>query len=146
MNENNMDIYIDGSSMGNPGDAGIGIVFCEGEYPLKNISRYIGKQTNNVAEYTALLVALEEAQKMEIKTARIYSDSELLCRQLKGAYKVKNENLKILFLRARELMLKFENIHISHIPREKNCGADKLSRLAVKNERSKIDGVTARGA
>lgn len=141
-----MDIYTDGSSMGNPGDAGIGIIFCEGELPIKNISRYIGKQTNNVAEYTALLVALEEAQEMKIKTVNVYSDSELICKQLQGAYKVKNENLKILFLRARKLMLKFDKIHISHIPREKNSGADKLARLAVKKERSKIDGITARSA
>lgn len=141
-----MDIYIDGSSMGNPGDAGIGIVFCEGEYPLKNISKYIGKQTNNIAEYTALLVALEEALEMKLKSINVFSDSELLCKQIKGEYKVKNEHLKTLFENAKKLMRKFENMHIRHIPREKNCGADKLARLAVKNERSKIDGATARNA
>ncbi len=141
-----MDIYIDGSSMGNPGDAGIGIIFYNEEHPVKNVSKYIGKQTNNIAEYTALLVALEEALQMELKTVNVFSDSELLCKQLKGEYKVKNNNLKMLFENARKLIQKFEQVHISHIPREKNCGADKLARLAVKKERSKIDGVTALNA
>lgn len=141
-----MDIYIDGSSMGNPGDAGVGVVFCEGEYPFKNISRYIGEQTNNIAEYTALVIALQEALKIETKSIKVYSDSELLCKQLKGAYKVKNEKIKILFLQARELIRNFENFSIIQIPREKNCGADKLARLAVTKQRSKIDGVTARNA
>jgi ribonuclease HI len=92
-----MDIYIDGSSMGNPGDAGVGVIFAKAEVPVKNISRYIGRQTNNVAEYTALITALQEALEMNVREATIFSDSQLLCRQINGEYKVKNKNIKHLF-------------------------------------------------
>jgi ribonuclease HI len=127
-----LDIYIDGACSGNPGDASIGIVFSHGEEPVKNISKYIGSQTNNIAEYTALVVALQEANAMKIKSVRIYSDSELLCRQMNGAYKVKNENLKNLYDQAQVLRRGFENFSLYQIPREKNKGADKLARLAIK--------------
>ncbi len=138
-----MDIYIDGSSMGNPGDAGVGIIFQEGEHTLKNISRYIGTQTNNIAEYSALVFALQEALAMKTKNVRVYSDSELLCKQLNGEYKVKNENLKTLFSQAIKLSTGFDSFCLRHIPREKNRGADKLARLAIKEKRSKIDGIAA---
>ena len=127
-----MDIHIDGSSAGNPGDAGIGIVFSCGAETLKNISRYIGRQTNNFAEYTALVHALQEALIMKTKSINIYSDSELLCRQLTGEYKVKSENIKNLFEQALTLLKGFENFSIRQIPREQNRGADKLARLAIK--------------
>jgi ribonuclease HI len=128
-----MDIYIDGSSIGNPGEASVGIIFQEGDITLKNISRCIGKQTNNVAEYTALVFALQEALIMKARDITVYSDSELLCKQLKGEYRVKNEAIKSLFLEAKHLIQGFENFKIQQIPREKNRGADKLARLAIKN-------------
>ncbi|HAJ56268.1 MAG TPA: ribonuclease H [Candidatus Omnitrophica bacterium] len=127
-----MDIYIDGSSIGNPGEASIGIVFQEGDTTVKNISRRIGIQTNNVAEYTALVFALQEALVMKAKDITVYSDSELLCKQLKGEYRVKNVALKDLFSQAINLIQGFKNFHIQQIPREKNRGADKLARLATK--------------
>ena len=127
-----MDIYIDGSSMGNPGEAGIGIVFAYGEEPVKNISKYIGKQTSNFAEYSALIFALQEALVMKAPVVSVYSDSELLCRQLKGKYKVKSENIKNLFAQAITLISGFEKFNILQIPREQNKGADKLARLAIK--------------
>lgn len=138
-----MDIYIDGSSMGNPGDAGIGVIFCDGDTTVKNISRFIGCQTNNVAEYSALIAGLQEALILRLKHIRVFSDSQLLCRQLNGSYKVKNDNLKILFDQAKTLLKGFESVRIQEIPREKNTGADKLARMAVKEQRSKIGRIAA---
>lgn len=132
-----MDIYIDGSSIGNPGDASVGIIFQEGEITVKNISRRIGTQTNNVAEYTALVLALQEALIMKAKSITVYSDSELLCKQIKGEYRVKNEALKNLFYQATDLIQGFDNFCIQQIPREKNRGADKLARLATQNKNPK---------
>lgn len=134
-----MDIYIDGSSFGNPGDAGIGVIFSQGENTVKNLSRYIGKETNNVAEYTALIYALREALIMNLRVVNLYSDSELLVRQVKREYKVKNEGLKNLFDQATGLIKGFEHFSITRIPREQNSGADKLARLAIKNRSLKTD-------
>jgi len=139
-----VDIYIDGSSMGNPGDAGVGVIFSQAEVPVKNISRYIGRQTNNVAEYTALITALQEALTMKIRRVNIFSDSQLLCRKITGEYKVKNETIRDLFRQAQTLLCSFEDYSIEQIPREKNKGADKLARQAAK-KRSKIDRIAAPG-
>ncbi len=143
-----MDIYIDGASIGNPGDAGIGIIFSQGSETLKNISRYIGKQTNNVAEYTALVFALQEALDMKLKSVRVFSDSELVCRQMTGAYKVKSDNIKDLFMQATNLAKGFQSFQIEQIPRERNRGADKLAGLAIKekNKKSKIGRIAAPSA
>ena len=141
-----IDIYIDGSSMGNPGDAGIGVIFQDGQEILKNVSRYIGTQTNNFAEYSALVCALQEALVMKASSIRIFSDSELLCKQIKGEYKVKSDNIKNLYLQAKDMMKGFEKIALNQIPRENNRGADKLARLAVKEKRSKVDGIAAHHA
>jgi len=140
-----MDIYIDGSSMGNPGDAGVGVIFSQAEIPVKNISRYIGRQTNNFAEYTALITALREAREMNVRKATIFSDSQLLCRQINGEYKVKNKNIQHLFDQAKMLLRGFDACRIQQIPRELNKGADKLARLAIKEERSKIGRIAAHG-
>jgi len=126
--------YIDGSSLGNPGDAGIGVVIAQGDHTLKNISAYIGVETNNIAEYTALLYALEEALVMKTRRVRVFTDSELLHRQITGHYKVKSETIKVLFDRAMRLAAAFEAFAIERIPRERNKGADKLARLAIKNK------------
>jgi ribonuclease HI len=126
-------IYTDGASRGNPGEAGIGIVFCneQGEL-LKEVSEYIGVVTNNVAEYRALIkaliVAADEWGQSKIK---IFTDSELMARQMSGHYKVKNEELKELFCQARELSRKFKKMEIHHIEREKNKQADKLANIAI---------------
>lgn len=140
---NALDIYIDGASSGNPGDSGIGVILCQDDHTVKNISKFIGRQTNNVAEYTALISALQEALVMKAKRIKIFSDSELLCRQLKGEYKVKNHDLKNLFSQAVLIIKNFDDFKINQIPREKNKGADKLARLAIKNQKSKIDGIAA---
>ncbi len=129
--------YIDGSSIGNPGEAGIGVVIAQGDHTLKNISAYIGSQTSNVAEYTALIYALEEALVMKAHRVRVFTDSELLHRQMTGRYKIKNDVLKVLFGRATGLAAALEAFVIEHIPRDRNKGADKLARLAVKNKDKK---------
>lgn len=138
-----MDIYIDGSSLGNPGDAAIGVIFCSDGETIKNISKYIGRQTNNFAEYTALIEALQEALAMKIDKIRVFSDSQLLCRQMNGQYKVKNENIRPLYGQAKTLTRGFKDCTISEIPREMNKGADKLARLAAKKHRSKIGRIAA---
>lgn len=125
------DIYIDGASKGNPGESGIGVVIYEGDNILKNISQYIGITTNNVAEYMALIYALQEALILNIRNISINTDSELLYRQIKGEYKVKNEILNLLHKISSHLLSGFEKVEINNIPREKNKEADKLAVIAI---------------
>ncbi len=126
------DIYIDGAAKGNPGPAGIGVIICHDGSPVKNISRYIGNATNNVAEYTALVYALQEARILKATKIKVWTDSELLYKQLKGEYKVKHQNLKPLFEQIRHFIKGFASFEIQHIPREQNRGADKLASQAAK--------------
>lgn len=127
-----LDIYIDGASKGNPGHSGIGVVICSQGRTIKNISSYIGKATNNIAEYTALIYALEEALLLKAKTLKINTDSQLLARQLNKVYKVKHPGIINLFNRVTRLLAGFEKVLVNHIPREENRGADKLANEAVK--------------
>ncbi len=126
-----LEIYIDGASKGNPGPSGIGAVIIKEGRVIKSISRYIGEGTNNVAEYSALLAALDEAHKTKASVVKIYSDSQLLCRQLQRTYKVKSPGIAPLFLRAVEQLALFKRFYIINIPREKNTIADKLATAAV---------------
>lgn len=132
-----LEIYIDGASKGNPGPSGIGAVVCGNGETIKNISSYIGHSTNNVAEYTALIYALQEALKLKAEILEIKSDSQLLTRQLNRVYKVKNENILGLYNQARHLMEGFKQVFIINIPREENRGADKLANQAVKEQLKK---------
>ena len=125
-------IYTDGASRGNPGNAGIGAVFLDDQgHETHKIAEYIGEATNNVAEYTALIKALEKAQKLGYKEVELFTDSELLVRQIKGVYKVKNEGLKPLYGQVIDLLKKFERYKIDHVRREKNKEADKLANLGI---------------
>jgi ribonuclease HI len=122
--------YIDGASSGNPGDAGIGIIIYKDNEEILRESRYIGMQTNNFAEYKAFLSLLEMLKKHSIKKIKVYTDSELLVKQLKGEYKVNNEAIKNFISKIKQFKdVKFE---IEHVPREKNKEADKLARQASK--------------
>ena len=124
--------YIDGGSRGNPGAAGYGVVILdESKNSLAEISEYIGIQTNNYAEYSALIGALLYATTHQFDGLRIYADSELLVRQIKGDYKVKNANLKKLFEQAQPLIRSLKQFSIQHIPREENQEADRLANLAM---------------
>ncbi|GAB6184248.1 ribonuclease HI family protein [Thermodesulfovibrio hydrogeniphilus] len=122
-------LFCDGASRGNPGDAGIGCLILYNGNEIK-ISEYIGKTTNNVAEYTALIRGLEESLKAGITEIEIFSDSELLVLQLKGVYKVKNQKLIPLYMRVLELLNQFKKYQIVHVYREENTVADKLAKEA----------------
>lgn len=129
-----IEVYIDGASKGNPGPSGIGVVICQDGETIKNLSRYIGDTTNNVAEYTALIYALEEALILKAEVLKINSDSQLLCRQLNKVYKVKNPNILRLYNQARHLLSGFKSVVINNISRDDNRGADKLATKAVKGQ------------
>ena len=133
-----LDIFIDGACSGNPGIAAIGVVISKKEKVIKNISQAIGHATNNVAEYAALIYGLQEALILKAEQVRIYTDSELLCNQIKGSYKIKNPNLKFLSLLVRHLLKGFKKAEIKQIPREENQGADKLAAKAIKEEQAKM--------
>ncbi|MBU1124472.1 MAG: ribonuclease HI family protein [Candidatus Omnitrophica bacterium] len=125
-------MYIDGASKGNPGPSGIGAVICENGEVIKNLSTYIGTTTNNVAEYTALLYALQEAMVLKADELTIYTDSQLLYRQLKKIYKIKSENIIGLYTQSVRLLEAFKKVTLHNIPREKNRGADALATKAVR--------------
>lgn len=131
-------IHTDGGARGNPGPAGIGATIAEeGGRVHAEISEYIGEATNNVAEYMALIRALEECQKIFDKTTlerqfEVYMDSELIVRQLAGIYKVKDPTLKEKFSKVATLRLEsFPNITFTHVRREKNARADELVNAAI---------------
>ena len=102
-----------------------------GKKILIEASDYIGKTTNNVAEYIALIRGLEEALLLGIKEVSFYSDSELLVKQINGEYRVKNEGLRPLFLHARSLISKFNKFSITHTNREENEHADELANTGI---------------
>jgi ribonuclease HI len=125
-------LEFDGGSRGNPGPAGIGVVIRAADgTPLLTLGRYIGKATNNVAEYTALVTAIEQAKKLGARRIRIRGDSELVIRQMTGVYRVKHPDLIPLHRRAKDLMAEFDGATIEHNYREKNELADRLGNLAM---------------
>ena len=132
-NNRSLTIYIDGACIGNPGRAGIGIVIYNEEgKKLKEISKSIGMATNNIAEYTALIFALQEGLLLDCREKMtVYTDSELLYKQIKGEYKVKNDNLKLLIHLAKHLITGYKIFQIEHIGRELNKLADKLASQAA---------------
>lgn len=132
------EIYIDGACSGNPGEASIGVVIKEGGKTVKEISKTIGPATNNIAEYSALIYGLQEALIEKAAGVNIVTDSELLFHQVKGKYKVKNENLKILWDQVQHLAKGFEHIDIKHVPREQNKEADHLASQALKSKQAKV--------
>ncbi len=126
-------VFIDGASSNNPGPAGIGIVFLQNEQIIDTISEYIGKKTNNEAEYIALIKALQIALLRDIKSIKVFSDSELVVNQIKCIYKVRHEHLKKLYDEALFLIKKFERFEINHILRNSNTYADHLAKSAIEH-------------
>jgi ribonuclease HI len=125
-------LMVDGAARGNPGEAGCGAAICdETGAVVKELSRYLGHTTNNVAEYEALLMGLEALVQMGRKKVRVQSDSQLLVRQLNGEYRVKDEKLKVLFQRAVSLLRRFDAYRILHVPRESNKLADRLANRGI---------------
>ncbi len=124
--------YIDGGARGNPGPAGYGVVI-EDELgrPVANLSEFLGRQTNNYAEYSGLLAALNYTQRHGFKALKVISDSELMVKQIAGEYKVSSPTLKELYERAMKLIDHMECFEIRHVLREKNREADRLANLAM---------------
>ena len=128
--------YTDGASRGNPGPAAAAFVLSDpAGTRLQAKAFFIGQTTNNVAEYTAIIKALQAAKEIGAKELTVFSDSELLVRQINGKYKVKSEQIRPLFKQAIELLSEFENYKVRFIPREKNKEADKLVNQALNLER-----------
>lgn len=125
-------ISIDGASRGNPGLAGIGVSICaKSGKKVKNIKKFLGETTNNVAEYEALNCALEAARVLKAKEIHIKSDSQLLVNQLNQTYKVKDAKMKVLYSQALGKIKHFDKVKITHVVREDNKEADRLANEAI---------------
>jgi ribonuclease HI len=123
---------IDGGSRGNPGPASYGVIIRDPRGQIvARLKKYIGRTTNNVAEYYGLIAALDYAQQHGIRALRIESDSELLVRQMRGQYKVKSPELRPLFERASKMARAFDSFKIDHVYREQNAEADALANEAM---------------
>jgi len=141
MSEEIFTLNFDGGSRGNPGPAGIGIVVSAADgTPVVTIGRFLGIATNNAAEYQALIAVMEEALKLGVKKVRIVGDSELVIKQMRGEYRVKNVALKPLYEKAKSLFARFEQAKFEHNFREKNELADKLANLAM-NKKGEITDI-----
>jgi ribonuclease HI len=138
---------IDGGSRGNPGPASYGVVIRNpnGDV-IARLKKYIGRMTNNVAEYYGLIAALDYAQSTNIRALRIESDSELLVKQMRGQYKVKSADLKPLFERAKKMSQSFASFRIDHVYREQNAEADALANEAMDEVSGKSSAASAPAA
>jgi ribonuclease HI len=124
-------IYTDGASRNNPGEAGAGVYILRDGEPIERIARYLGVTTNNVAEYAAAIIGLEHAAQAGANAVRLYADSELMVKQVNGIYKVKNEGLKPLHARTKELIARIGRVEVQYIPRAQNKEADALANKAI---------------
>jgi ribonuclease HI len=122
----------DGGARGNPGPAGIGVVLRDADRNvIEEVARGIGESTNNVAEYEAVIAGLELAREHGVTDVEILLDSELVVSQLEGRWKIKNDRLRALAVRARALMNQFDSVTISHIRRAQNTRADRLANVGM---------------
>jgi ribonuclease HI len=125
-------VNVDGASKGNPGESGIGVAIFDKDLNLINEAcDYLGVATNNVAEYKALILGIKLSTKYNAKRVLFKADSELMVKQIKGEYRVKNAQLKLLFTEAQGLLKKLPNWKIMHVPREENKEADLLANKGV---------------
>jgi ribonuclease HI len=128
-------IFTDGAARGNPGPAAIGCVIKDEKgNVVGSISRCLGVTTNNQAEYRAIAAALEKALSLCANHVALYSDSELVVKQINGQYKVKHAALRPLYLEVTKLAASFKSFKISNIPREHNKEADALANMALDNQ------------
>ncbi len=124
-------LFTDGGARGNPGPAGIGFVLSEvGKTPIL-FGEYIGTGTNNQAEYKALVAGMKRAKKEGVQELLCFLDSELVVKQVRGEYRVKNEELKVLLAEIKKIIPYFKSITFQHVPRSKNAAADKLVNEAL---------------
>jgi ribonuclease HI len=124
-------IYTDGASRNNPGESGAGVYILRDGEPFEQIARYLGKTTNNIAEYTAAIIGLEHAAKAGARKVKLFADSELMVKQINGLYKVKNEGLKPLHTKVKGLIARIGSVEVQYIPRERNKEADALANKAI---------------
>ena len=128
-------LFADGGSRGNPGPAAsAAVLITPGGELLEEIGAYLGVATNNVAEWTALLLGLEAASKRGIRRLRVRLDSELVVKQLRGEYRVKHAALQPLHRQAMRLLRAFESVDIGHVPRKQNAVADRLVNRVLDQE------------
>lgn len=128
MSYNNIKVFTDGGARGNPGHAAIGVHICDdGDVEIKNHSKYIGHATNNIAEYMAVLEAIDLLMTMNFKSVIFYLDSELVVRQMNGEYRVRDPKLKELFLEVKTKLATIDAAYsFTHVRREENKIADAL--------------------
>jgi ribonuclease HI len=141
-------IYTDGGSRGNPGPAGIGVVFCDEKGKvIKEYGEKIGRATNNEAEYEAVIFALQKAKllfggkKAKIMDVEVRTDSEFLAKQMNGKYKILDRRIEQLFLKVWNLKIDFNKVEFIHIPRNENVDADKLVNKALDSKEKEISGL-----
>ena len=128
-------VYSDGAARGNPGPAGAGAVLTDADgNVIARLGRFLGKQTNNVAEYQGLILGLAHALQLGYRNVEVRADSQLLVRQLKGEYAVKHAGLKPLHAEAIRLLRSFDRADVQHVPREENGLADEMSNRAIDEE------------
>ena len=134
---NDATLFADGGSRGNPGPAASGAVLVDRDgNTIDSIGLFLGRATNNVAEWTALCIGLEHAAERGIKRLAVRLDSELVVKQMRGEYRVKHEDLLPLYRRARALLAKFEHVDIKHVRRKDNALADRLVNEVLDQEAS----------
>jgi ribonuclease HI len=125
-------LYADGAARGNPGPAGAGAALVDEDgHVVAEAMRHLGHATNNVAEYTALIIGLEEARRHDVQDLEVRMDSKLVVEQMNGNWRIKHPNLKPLAVQAGALLASFARRRISHIPREENAIADTLANRAI---------------
>lgn len=125
-------LFTDGAARGNPGPAGAGAVIISPDgHVVAKVGKYLGETTNNVAEYTGLILGLKRAKAMGLRELDVLADSELLVKQLSGEYQVKADHLRPLHDEAKALLAGFDKIDLRHIPREENEAADEMSNRAI---------------
>lgn len=124
-------LSVDGAARGNPGPAGAGIVLKTGDGRVHRVGEYLGKATNNIAEYKALLTGVRKAAELGVSELQVRSDSELVVKQLNGIYKVKNPQLQELYFSVIKSISCFKKITFTHVPREENKEADRMANLAI---------------
>ncbi len=125
-------IYTDGAARGNPGPAGAGAILRDADGTvLAEIAEPLGHATNNVAEWTAVLLALEEARRLGATQVDLRMDSQLVARQISGIYRVKHPDLKPIHAAVMDLLRRLDGYTVGHVPRELNKDADRLSNVAI---------------
>ena len=125
------EVYIDGASRGNPGESGIGVLVIRPDASREEIREYIGRGTNNEAEYKALIKALAYLVAEGSATVKIHTDSQLVASQMNGLWRVKDPKLRILHSEAKKLASRLPVLEIEYIPRERNTEADALANEAI---------------